>query len=61
LGLVPTHDGLLGVGQASLELPNALADRRADLGQPLGAEEQQDHHQNHRDFTEAEVSHGAPY
>ena len=58
--LVRAHDRVLGVRQAPLELADPLPDGRADLRQPLGAEQQQHHQQDHHDFGEAEVAHGTP-
>ena len=48
--VVRAHDRVLGLGQAPLELADALPDRGADLGQPLGSEQEQHDHQDEHDF-----------
>ena len=46
--LVCTYDSVLRIRDAPLELPNALPDGRPYLWQPLGAEEEEHHDQDHQ-------------
>ncbi len=48
--------GLVEAGETALELANALAERAADLRNPLGAEQQEKHHEQHHQLVEPNFS-----
>jgi hypothetical protein len=60
VALVRAHDGILSIRNASLELPNALADGRPHLRQPLGAEEEERHYQDEQYLPHPEITHRTP-
>ena len=52
------RDRVLNVGEAPLELADALANRRPHLRETLGAEEEQNDHQYEHELGKADVLHG---